>query len=255
MLSIKDYPYKTWKDYFKDQVDIKQLDLHKSWKKYLKDKEINEINELLTYCVEKNVVVYPYPELLFNAFNYVKFKNVKVVVLGQDPYPKPETHDDIEYPLAMGLSFSVPIGINIPSSLKNIYRNMIKYKHIEKMPEHGNLESWAKQGCLLLNTSLTVQRAKPGGCHVERWTEFTDRIISKLSQKREHLVFVLWGGPAFKKYDLIDKNKHLVIASSHPSGLSCNNKMGSNPSFMEQNHFGMINEYLKKHNIEQIKWT
>ena len=199
------------------------------------------------------IKIYPYPNLLFNAFILTPLSNVKVVILGQDPYHCNEIHHDKIIPQAMGLSFSVPKGMKIPSSLQNIYKNLLKYKHIEIKPNHGNLSFWAYQGCLMLNTSLTVQHSYPNS-HSKYWLPFTDKIIKYISNKLNNIVFVLWGNPALNKLNLIDQNKHKIIISSHPSGLSYNKKLKNYDSFENTDHFGEINKYLKEKNKKQIIW-
>ena len=130
-----------------------------------------------------------------------------------------------------------------------IYKNLLKYGHIEKIPEHGCLDYWAYQGCLMLNTSLTVIDGEKN-CHSNEWKWFTDKIIEEISNKLNNIVFVLWGGEAYKKIELIDLDKHHVIISSHPSGLSANKEFKSYPAFVNQDHFGIINSYLK----DKIIW-
>ena len=153
----------------------------------------------------------------------------------------------------MGLSFSVPIGIPIPSSLKNIYKNAIEYGHFFRYPDHGNLEFWAFQGVLLLNTALTVQKGHKNS-HSSIWSDFTNAIIEKISNKMNGIVFVLWGAPALTKLSLIDTKKHEILISSHPSGLSNNKQLGKYPAFSSIDQFGTINKLLKKCGKEEIVW-
>lgn len=262
-LSIKDYPYKSWGEKFTNyDVDVRRLHIHSSWNKLFNElmgkPYIDKVNKYLSHALkstDNKVKIYPYPDLVFNAFNLTPLDKVKVVVIGQDPY-----HNSIEQngkivPQAMGLSFSVPVGITVPSSLKNIYKNQIKYKLFseEDVPNHGNLEFWAYQGCLLLNTSLTVQHGHPNS-HAKYWTQMTDDIIKYLSKELDHIVFVLWGGPSLNKLDLIDTKKHMVSISSHPSGLSVNNKLRQYESFINTDHFTEINNYLTKHGKSSIIW-
>ena len=251
------YPFKSWTDYGKD-VEINNLKLANSWRDELFDELFAEpaFKQIHTSILadSKDNLVFPYPDLLFSAFNYTSYDNTKVVILGQDPYHGMELNKDQELiPQAMGLSFSVPYNMAIPSSLKNIYNNLNKYGHLveNKIPTHGNLQSWANQGCLMLNTALTVKYHSPN-CHAGVWSGFTDKIIRKLSDDKEDLVFVLWGAPALKKLKLIDESKHKVIVSSHPSGLSYKTKLREYSSFFEFDHFGEINKHLKKNGLEQI---
>lgn len=251
-----------WTKRFSDnQVTIKKLLNNKSWKKALFNNNTKEyeknINELLTKCLtitEGRIKIYPNPENLFNAFDKMDLKDIKVVILGQDPYHNKEIHDGVKIPQAMGLSFSVDKRFKLPSSLKNIFKNLIKYKHIDNMPNNGDLSSWAKQGVLLLNSALTVQHGHPNS-HANTWKPFTDSIIEYISDNCENVVFVLWGSSSLSKLNLIDTDKHKVSISSHPSGLSCNKPMKQYPSFMNTDHFTKINEYLKEHNKKTIKWN
>ncbi len=156
----------------------------------------------------------------------------------------------------MGLSFSVPIDFEIPSSLVNIYSNLVKYNHIKEKPKSGNLENWAKQGCLLLNSSLTVLDGSDNkNCHKSIWKWFTDSIIKYISNNKEHVVFVLWGSEALEKLNLIDLDKHDAVISSHPSGLSANKKLKTYSAFNDVDHFGTINNMLEKWNMKTINWN
>lgn len=264
MLSKKEYgEYQSWQEkYGKEKVVLDINSVHKSWKDIFNvlhnDKRFsNRIEKELTENLEdENIIIHPKPDLVFNAFTLTKLKKLKVVILGQDPYFDHEIHDGIIISQAMGLSFSVPKDIKIPSSLKNIYKNLLNYNHIDKMPTHGNLEYWTKQGCLLLNTALTViDGSNNKNCHKFIWSWFTDEIISYISDNKENVVFVLWGANALEKKTLIDETKHKIIISSHPSGLSAGKPMKEYPSFNENDCFGQINEYLDKFNIKKINWN
>lgn len=262
-LNIKNYTIKSWaEEYPQYNVQLNNLKIHPSWNEFLEDKTVQEylkkVEDYLSYCLkltEGKVKIYPYPELVFNTLNVTPLDDVKVVILGQDPYYNSFEINNQIIPQAMGLSFSVPIGIDIPPSLVNIYKNLSKFGHFLKTPKHGNLSFWAYQGCLLLNTTLTVQDKCPNG-HEKKWSELTDKLIKHISDNTKNVVFVLWGAPALKKLEagLIDKTKHKVIISSHPSPLSCRSKLRQYGSFEETDHFGEINKYLQEHGKEPIIW-
>jgi uracil-DNA glycosylase len=198
--------------------------------------------DLKNFLVEekKKYKIYPPGSEIFAAFNYTPFDNVKVVILGQDPYHGPGQ--------ANGLCFSVKTGIPQPPSLRNIFKELKNDLGID-IPQNGNLEKWAQQGVLLLNATLTV-RASQAGSHQNRgWERFTDKAIFTLSEFKEHLVFILWGKYAQNKELLIDASKHLLIKSPHPSPFSADRGFfGSRP-------FSRTNEYLLSHGIEKIDWT
>ncbi|MBR2449196.1 MAG: uracil-DNA glycosylase [Clostridia bacterium] len=184
--------------------------------------------------------IYPSMYDIFNSMKYTSFDNVKVVLLGQDPY-----HNEGQ---AMGLSFSVPDGIDIPPSLVNMYKELNAELGIPPK-KSGNLIGWAKQGVLLLNAVLTV-RAHAANSHKGKgWEKFTDSIIKKISDKKEHVVFLLWGGNARSKKPLIDGKKHLILECAHPSPLSAYN------GFFGCGHFKKTNEYLQSYGILPIDWS
>jgi uracil-DNA glycosylase len=198
-----------------------------------------------------HTTMFPYPELLFNAFCLTPLDKLKVVILGQDPY----FESDNKIPQAMGLSFSVPHGFAVPSSLKSIYSNMHKYKQIKKIHNNGNLEFWAVQGCLMINSALTVIEGKDNiNCHKQLWKWFTDRIIKFISFNTENTIFVLWGGSAIEKIPIINLDKHEIVTSSHPSGLSAPKPFKEHPAFNDFDHFGTINKMLAKFKREPIIW-
>ena len=216
------------------------VSLDASWEEHLRSeirkpyftKLIEKLN------IEYKEACYPSEELIFNAFNLCPFNNVKVVILGQDPYYKKEQ--------AMGLSFSVPEGIKLPPSLRKIYKE-IEEDFCKSMPESsGNLTHWAEQGVLLLNTTLTV-RAGAANSHKDLgWQEFTDAVIKALSEHHEHIVFMLWGGFARSKKRLIDTNRHCIIESYHPAAM---------PRYKFTKHqFTCCNAYLKQQGLEEIDW-
>ena len=220
-------------------MDVK---IEESWKKKLSGEFEKEYFKKLTEFVKeeyKSKKIYPSPNQIFNAFEYCSFDNVKVVILGQDPYFGPNQ--------ANGLCFSVNDGVAIPPSLVNIYKELKSDLGITP-PSTGNLERWAKQGVLLLNATLTVVANSAGSHQGKGWEEFTDSVIKILSDKKENLVFILWGNYAKKKGEVIDRSKHLVIESAHPSPFSANyGFFGSKP-------FSKANEYLKEKGIKEIDW-
>ena len=183
---------------------------------------------------------YPPGRLIFNAFNLCPFDSVKVVIIGQDPYH--------EAGQAMGLSFSVPDGVAMPPSLQNIFKEIQGDLGIG-VPQSGNLTRWAEQGVLLLNATLTVRAHQAGSHQRHGWERFTDAAISRLSEGRDHLVFILWGGYARSKASLIDRSRHLVLESVHPSPRSANRG-----GWFGNHHFSRCNEYLAGHGMDPINW-
>lgn len=206
----------------------------------LKKPYMNELKSFLLDEKQKGFTFYPKNKDIFNAFNYTPFDQVKVVILGQDPY-----HGQGQ---AHGLSFSVQKGIPVPPSLKNIYKELADEFSDYKIPHHGDLSAWAEQGILLLNATLTVRAQSPGSHQKRGWETFTDHVIAELSKQREGLVFILWGKYAQQKEVLIDTNKHFVIKSAHPSPFSAHSGFfGSKP-------FSKTNEILKKQGLTPINW-
>ncbi|MBQ8197398.1 MAG: uracil-DNA glycosylase [Clostridia bacterium] len=184
--------------------------------------------------------VYPPMNDIFNSMKKTAFNDIKVVILGQDPY-----HEEGQ---AMGLSFSVPKGVQKPPSLVNIYKE-ISAETGEEMPTHGDLTRWAEQGVLLLNTCLTVRAHNANSHKGKGWEEFTDGIIKKISNLRKGVVFILWGSNARSKKALIDQTKHLVLESAHPSPLSAYN------GFFGNGHFNKANQYLITHGTLPVIWS
>ena len=244
----------------KHKLNLSDILYHYTWSdmfnKLLSNKErTNNIENYINKELENldPTKLYPKKDYIFRAFSLTPKRRIKVVILGQDPYFNSINYNNSRLCQATGLSFSVPVGFPIPSSLNNIYNNLLKFNHIKNKPKHGSLDYWAYQGCLLLNTSLTVIDNKRN-CHSNIWKSFTDDIIKYINDNIDFVVFVLWGKESLKKVNLINLNKHKIIVSSHPSGLSCDKKMGNHPSFNEVNHFGLINDYLKEKNIIPIDW-
>ncbi len=215
------------------------VSLDASWEEHLG----GEIEEpYFTELVEKlnseyeNEVCYPSKKRIFNAFNLCPFDKVRVVILGQDPYYNGQ---------AMGLSFSVPEGIKLPPSLRNIYKE-IGEDLCKPMPESGDLTRWAEQGVLLLNTTLTVRDAKPNSHKRLNWQNFTDAAIKALNKNREHIVFMLWGNDAKRKKRLIDTERHCIIESYHPAARKRYK--------FKKHQFTCCNAYLKQQGLEEIDW-
>jgi uracil-DNA glycosylase len=222
------------------------LKINTDWKIILrhisKKDKIEKTFEQLEYKINKfheKIYFYPQPKDIFRAFKYFDFKDTKVVILGQDPYHQPNQ--------AMGLSFSVSAGIIKPPSLVNIFKELKMDMGIE-IPLTGNLENWCRQGVLLLNSSLTVQRDKPN-IHNSYWVDFTDEIIKYISENSEKVVFILWGNYAKKKKLLIDEDKHYILEGVHPSPLS------ASKGWFGCNHFSKTNIYLKENNKKEIDWN
>lgn len=218
------------------------VQIEESWKQILSAEFEKDYFCQLTDFVRneyRSTTVYPPGKLIFNAFNLCPFEQVKVVIIGQDPYHGPGQ--------AHGLCFSVNDNVPFPPSLRNIFKE-IQDDLGKPIPESGNLTRWAKQGVLLLNATLTV-RAHQAGSHQRRgWEEFTDAAIRALAEQREHLVFILWGAYAQKKGAFIDRSRHLVLTSVHPSPLSAHN------GFFGNRHFSRANEYLQQHGQTPIEW-
>ena len=216
--------------------------IEESWKQKLTPEFEKDYFIKLTEFVRAEYAsktIYPPAKLIFNAFDHCPFDDVKVVIIGQDPYHGPGQ--------AHGLCFSVAEGIPNPPSLQNIFKEIMSDLG-KPMPANGDLTRWARQGVLLLNATLTVQAHLAGSHQRKGWEEFTDAAIRLLAEKREHLVFILWGAYAQKKGAFIDRSKHLVLASAHPSPLSAYN------GFFGNKHFSRTNEYLKAHGIAEIEW-
>lgn len=215
-----------------------------SWKKVLKDEFNKEyFGQIVGHLrIEKAAghIIYPPGALIFNAFNLTPFENVKVVLLGQDPYHgKGQAH---------GLCFSVQDGIKPPPSLVNIYKEINKDIGLP-IPNHGNLTKWAQQGVLMLNASLTVRAAEPNSHSKIGWADFTDAVIRKVSDQKKGVVFLLWGKFAQAKQELIDETKHQVLKAAHPSPYS------ADAGFFGCRHFSKTNEYLMKEGLDPIDWS
>lgn len=221
-------------------MDVK---IESSWKKVLtplfEKPYFTQITNHLKTEKELNRSIYPKGNLIFNAFNQTPFHEVKVVIIGQDPYHQPGQ--------AMGLSFSVPDGVKIPPSLLNIYKELNKDIGMP-IPTTGNLTKWATQGVLLLNSALTVRANEPASHSKIGWMDFTNDIIKIISAQQNNVVFLLWGNFAHQKQLLIDATKHKILKAAHPSPLSAHN------GFFGTKHFSSANQYLSLHHKNPIDW-
>ncbi|MAZ30138.1 uracil-DNA glycosylase [bacterium] len=219
------------------------VQIEDSWREALHDEFVKDYFLALTSDVREayleNGPVYPPPKLIFNAFAHCSFDEVKVVILGQDPYHGPGQ--------AHGLSFSVPDGVRVPPSLQNIYKE-IESDIGTPPPPSGNLERWAEQGVLLLNSTLTVQAGNAGSHQAFGWEQFTDAVIKTVAEQKEHVVFMLWGAFAGSKAAYVDETKHLVLKAPHPSPLSAHR------GFFGCRHFSQCNAYLTEHGQTPITW-
>lgn len=220
-----------------------RVKIEHSWKQALwsefEQPYFDNIKQRLFVAKNSGLTVYPPGGLIFNAFKLTPLDKVKVVIIGQDPYHNPGE--------AMGLSFSVPMGVRVPPSLRNVFKELHADIGIA-IPNHGNLTPWAEQGVLLLNAMLTVQHKSPGSHKSLGWQQFTNAVISTISQEREGIVFLLWGRFAQQKASFIDSSKHHILTAAHPSPLARN-------AFSGCKHFSKTNELLLKQNQSPIDWS
>jgi uracil-DNA glycosylase len=221
----------------------KPIDLHPSWLAHLAPEfdlpYMQQLKQFLLAQKQAGKVIYPESKHIFTAFNSTPLDQVKVVILGQDPYHGPNQ--------AHGLCFSVQPGIQTPPSLQNMYKEIQRDLGLP-IPNHGFLQSWAEQGVFLLNATLTVEQAKAGAHQGQGWEQFSDRAIQIVNEQREGVVFLLWGSYAQKKGQLIDGRKHLILRAPHPSPLSAYR------GFMGCGHFSKVNEYLESKGQMPIDW-
>src|SRR5690606_10007398 len=213
-----------------------------SWKARLADEFDKPYFQNLTQFVRNEYqsgVIYPPGKDIFRAFDCCSFEDIKVVIIGQDPYHGPGQ--------ANGLCFSVANGITMPPSLKNIFKEIAQDLG-KPIPSTGDLGRWAEQGVLLLNATLTVRASQPGSHQNKGWEQFTDAVIKKVSDEKQHVVFLLWGAYAQKKGEIIDRSKHLVLMSAHPSPFSADR------GFFGCRHFSKANQYLKSKGLQEIDW-
>jgi uracil-DNA glycosylase len=219
-----------------------EVKISDSWKEKLeKEFEKDYFKKLIQFVKEeyKTQTIYPPGKEIFRAFDCCSFDDVKVVIIGQDPYHGPGQ--------ANGLSFSVRDGVRQPPSLQNIFKE-IRNDLKKVIPASGDLERWARQGVLLLNATLTVRASSPGSHQNKGWEAFTDAAIKVISDKKSNVVFLLWGAYAQKKGEVIDRSKHLVLMSAHPSPFSADR------GFFGGKHFSKTNEYLRSKGLKEIEW-
>jgi uracil-DNA glycosylase len=225
------------------EVSEKSVEMENGWKTVLSEQfsmpYFAGIKQTLLDAKAEGKVVYPPEPLIFNAFNLTPWSEVKVVILGQDPYHNPRE--------ALGLSFSVPKGVSIPPSLRNIYKEMMNDVYAP-LAAHGDLTPWAQQGVLLLNAMLTVEQNRPASHQKIGWQTFTDAVIRTISNQKEGVVFLLWGRFAQSKKELIDTQKHFVLEAAHPSPLA-------RDAFKGCKHFSKTNQLLEQQGKTPIEWS
>ncbi|AQZ81672.1 uracil-DNA glycosylase [Acinetobacter calcoaceticus] len=226
------------------QDKLSKVQLEESWKislaPFLLSPQMDNLRDFLFQEKQAQKIIYPPSKQIFSALNTTPLADVKVVILGQDPYHGPNQ--------ANGLSFSVQKGIALPPSLRNIFHELHTDLGIPA-PRHGDLTKWAKQGVLLLNSVLTVEAGQPTSHQKQGWEAFTDEVIDVLNEQREHVVFILWGAYAQRKGQRINRDRHLVLTAAHPSPLAANRG-----GFFGCKVFSKTNQYLKQHGIEPIDW-
>lgn len=222
----------------------REIKLESSWKLRLQDEfDLPYMAGLRQYLLDRKrngATIYPPGKLIFNALDSTPFDQVKIVILGQDPYHGPGQ--------AHGLCFSVPEGVAVPPSLLNVYKEIESDLGLSR-PVSGNLQAWAEQGILLLNAVLTVERGHASAHQGKGWEKFTDRVVAELNAGRENLVFLLWGSYAMKKGAIIDRERHLVLTAPHPSPLSAHR------GFFGCRHFSKSNAWLESHGINPVRWV
>ena len=226
------------------QNKLSKVQLEESWKRslapFLLSPQMDSLRDFLFQQKQAQKIIYLPSKQIFNALNTTPLADVKVVILGQDPYHGPNQ--------ANGLSFSVQKGIALPPSLRNIFHELHTDLGIPA-PRHGDLTKWATQGVLLLNSVLTVEAGQPTSHQKQGWEAFTDEVIDVLNEQRQHIVFILWGAYAQRKGQRINRDKHLVLTAAHPSPLAANRG-----GFFGCKVFSKTNQYLKQHGIEPIDW-
>lgn len=270
--NVDNYKFKTWKECFPDnKVNLKALIFNSKWNEFFEiissKKYYHGIERILSGFLENNKdIILPYGELVFNSLNILSPEKIRVVIIGQDPYPAINKINQKNIPQAMGFSFSVPLGYPKPKSLENIYNNLLHFNHLKKIPETGCLAMWILQGCFMINSTFTTFNGQKN-VHKNIWKDFTNDLLSYINKKCENVVFLVWGKDAHIKCLNIDPKRHHIITSSHPSplgfdktfsgfiyGNSKNKKSVTYPSFKLTDHFGQVNTYLKSIGKIEILW-
>lgn len=259
--NVRHYSFQPWHCY--QNIKLQSLLLNTDWYEFFtivqQKSYFNHIEASLARAAKDQVV--PYPELVFNAMNIISPSEIRVVIIGQDPYIGIEEVNGRDIPQAMGYSFSIPVGLPLTPSLRNIYENLKIFGHIIRTPTSGCLAGWLLQGCLLMNAALTTVVGK-SNAHKDIWQEFTGDLIKYINDKCDKLVFVAWGSDAHKLLLEIDTKRHTIITSSHPSPYSYmksftgyeygkNKKRVVYPAFRDVDHFGLVNQHLGQ---DRIMW-
>ncbi len=266
LINTTTYNFKTWHECFPDgKVNLKSLSANFHWDDFfdivMNKKYYENIEKILNKYLLGTKQIVPHPELIFNSFNVLSPKKIKVVILGQDPYINTMKFDGIDIPQAMGFCFSVPFGYPCPPSLDNVYNNLVEFKHVRERPTGGCLVGWVLQGCLLINSALTTF-IHSSNAHQNLWTDFTIDLMRYLNEKCTNVVFLAWGASAHRLCAYIDHTKHFVSYSSHPSPYSYANtvngtregKTVTHPPFKTTDHFGRANNYLVSVGKKPILW-
>ena len=268
------YFFKTWNECFPDgNVNLRMLIYNNAWTKFFdaiqEKKYFKKMERELSKILKSGEIIVPHAEILFNVLNVLSPINVKVVIIGQDPYPQTKIINGKDIPQAVGFSFSAPLNYPTPQSLQNIYSNLYKFKHIQNIPKTGCLSTWVMQGCFLLNAALTTIKGKRN-VHGNIWDEFIDDLLTYLNNNFMNIVFIVWGKDANDICKYIDPKKHHIITSSHPSPMGFNKTVKGfsygyyekeedrpqivYPPFESVDHFGQANEYLKSVGLSPILW-
>jgi len=272
--NANNYHYKTWRDAFPDKVvSLRSLMFNPGWNDFfdgIKYKPYyNQMEKILSSYLDRDDVILPHAELVFNAFNVLSPKDIRVIIIGQDPYPGANRIKDKLIPQAIGFSFSTLKNYPKPESLNNIYQNLLQFNHIDKIPDTGCLSGWVAQGCFMINAALTTFYSKKN-VHRDLWKSFTNDLISYLNLRCENLVFLVWGKDAHYICKYVDPRRHQLITSSHPSPLAfhkgfngfsygvlkneSDRKEQAYPAFRYTDHFGRANTYLKSVGKRAILW-